>query len=146
MKPRARHSLPAREVILFGGVGIAASAVHYVVALSANELDSAAPWVANMFGWLVAVPVSYFGHACVTFASSGYERNLNLSHVSAARFVCTALLTLAVSQCAILVFIGWLSMAPRIAFASVIAITATVSFLVNKYWAFNPAACSSLRL
>lgn len=98
-----------------------------------------------MLGWLVAVPVSYFGHACLTFASSGSERSRNLSRGSAARFVCTALLTLAVSQSATLVFISWLGVAPRIAFASVIAVAATVSFLANKYWAFSLKAGSGLR-
>jgi len=57
----------ARQVIVFGGVGVTATLVHLFVALSIRRYWRLDPLGANMIALLCAVLVSYAGHALLTF-------------------------------------------------------------------------------
>ena len=55
------------QLVRFAGVGVLATLVHICTALVAYELLSFASLWANFAGFAVAVFVSYFGHARITF-------------------------------------------------------------------------------
>ncbi len=127
MTKASRH---LREIFCFGLIGIAATLVHYLVALLAIEVIHINIYLGNLTGYLCALGVSYFGHGKVTFRAT-------LSHTVFRRFACVSLLTFCASELLLAGLENSLHLPHRIAMAIVVTCVPAVSFALNKFWVYQ---------
>ena len=121
---------------MFGVVGITATLTHVSTALLAHDYGGFGPLKANFTGYALAVLVSYFGHARLTFRRAAFRGPQFV------RFVATSLAALALNQA--IVFIGaHVVDAPFAwALAPAVVVVPVVTFLVSKLWAFADSSSS----
>ncbi|MCW1884341.1 GtrA family protein [Luteolibacter flavescens] len=121
-------SLPG-QLVRFGCVGVAASAVHLVV-VSALVPAGILPLVANVAGFAAAFHVSYYGHRGWTFRRRGGSREYGrMLGVSLAGFAMNEVL-----------YAGLLAFTPldyRVALAIVLLAVACGTFLAARGWVFT---------
>lgn len=127
------------EIVLFGLVGIAATITHFIVAVIAVEGFEIAVWTANIVGFAAALPVSYCGHAFLTFSAKRYQREKSITRQSIGRFAITALTGFALNQTSVLVFAQALGFPHRMVFFFTILGVACFLFFASKFWAFRRA-------
>ena len=127
----------AREVVMFGLVGVAASVTHFIVAILLIELFSVSIAVANVVAFVSALPVSYFGHALLTFSARLYGREADTTKQSAARFVALAVTGFVINQTSVVYFAAHLGYPHRIVLVLTIIGVAVFLFLASKFWAFR---------
>lgn len=138
MQPSAdAWSQRLRETGTFLAVGVAASAVHFLVATLLIELWGWQGWQANAVGFFSGFPVSYLGHAHLTFGAQRYRRTGAVTHRSFWRFAVTVGLCFLLSQASVYVFFDLLNLPHRLVLLGTIAGAAVVSYLLNKFWSFR---------
>ena len=120
----------AREIIIFGIIGVLATAVHYSVALLSVELVALSVYLGNLFGYLCAVCVSYFGHGIFTFRTT-------LSFSIAGKFVVGSVVVLLFGMMILFLMEKLLAMPHRISFAVVVTTSPIISFIFNKFWVYT---------
>jgi len=125
------------ELILFGIVGLSATIVHYVIALWAIGNFGVPVWRANIIAFLSAVPVSYFGHAFLTFSAGRYGRENHVTRSSALRFFLLALAGFAVNEVSVVVLTYYFDIPPRIGILATLVFVAVLLFLLSKFWAYR---------
>ena len=117
-----------RELSWFALFGLAASAVHFIIALSAARWLGLAPLAANALAFCVALGVSFAGNARLTF---GVEARLP----AFVRFAALSLAAFGLNQAIVYVLterLGW----PFL--GSLLVVLATVpafTFAMAKSWA-----------
>ena len=125
------------ETGMFAMVGASASVVHFLAATLLIEYANTPIWKANIFGFLAALPVSYFGHAFLTFAARRYGRSTEVTSQSALRFATLAATGFIINQSSVLYFAEYLGAPHRIVIAATIIAVAGFLFLASKFWAFK---------
>lgn len=119
------------QIRRFGIVGILATTVHVFVAYLVVSLTGSLPQLANLFGFLCAFLVSYFGHLHYTFqpefASDSYFR----------RFLILSGLSFLTSASIVYFLTNTLGLDFRWALAAMAVIVPGISFIVAKFWAFS---------
>jgi putative flippase GtrA len=128
-----RSSGVVREIPLFAVIGITATALNYVAALTAQDLLRLSSLPAGVVGYAAAVGVSYFGNSLLTF------RRPAMHGPQFARFAAISLVGLAINLG--LVFAGthvlgwplWKALIP------VVLIVPASTFVMSKFWAFQAA-------
>ena len=123
-----------RQPALFVGVGTAAAAVHWAVAVAAVEHAGLAPAWANVCGWMVALCVSFAGHWRLTFA----DRPVHPWR-AARRFVVLSAGAFAINALAYGLLLRWHVARYDVALALVLLGVAILSYLANRHWAFARA-------
>ena len=125
-----------RQLVTFGVVGVAATVVHYFVALAASMFI---PIVfANPVGFLCAFWVSYFGHLHLTFQVSGMSKN-HLARI--AKFFAVALAGFLVGQGALVVLLSKIPMlADWQALMLAVAIVPITTFVISRIWVFKDSS------
>jgi putative flippase GtrA len=119
-----------KRIAVFGIVGVAASVVHYLVALGAMRLGAGTIFLANLAGFCAAFALSYVGHYHLTFTASAAHRQ------ALPRFFATALIGLAINTL-VLALLVWLTGAENIRFVAIAILVAAGSvFLLSRRWAF----------
>ena len=111
--------------------GIAAGVTHYVSAVGMEAASWATPGWANFFGFLLAFPVSYFGHRHYSFDSGHLAHRQTLPRlllVSFAGFFGYQVLVLATLE--------WLHWPFWFALGVAMAVVDTVTFLLSRFWVF----------
>jgi putative flippase GtrA len=125
------------EVALFACVGLAASVVHFLVAIGLIEHFSTPAWQANIAAFLCALPVSYFGHSLLTFSAKHYNRATRVSVQTLRKFFLSALAGFSLNQLSVVIFISWLGLPHRpVMFFTVFGVAGFL-FLASKFWAFR---------
>ncbi|MBW4709217.1 GtrA family protein [Roseobacter sp. YSTF-M11] len=116
----------------FAGVGVVATIVHVLVALTASMGFGLSPQGANLCGFAVAVLLSYLGHGKVTF-------NARLEHrFHAPRFLVVSGAGLAVSSGLTQIIAVHLE-APFVVAMGVVAVAVpAATFLLCRFWVFSP--------
>lgn len=118
----------------FGVVGIAATVIHFVVAVGAVQIGNFPPQLANVLGFGVAFCASFLGQWRWTFAQRTtvpVARALPLYlMVSIGGFVANAL-----AYEWLLTHTAWRY---DVALASVLVAVAAVTFAVSRWWVFRP--------
>lgn len=119
----------AGQMLRFGFVGIAATAVHTLVAVTylANFSGGALP--ANLLGFIVAFFVSLSGNMLWVFPQQRHGGGVF------GRFAAVSLLALAVT-CTISWTMDQLRFAPLLSLPVVLLAAPLVSFLGNRLWVF----------
>lgn len=119
-----------RQLIVFGCVGIAATLVHYCVALLLFSVLSLDILIANLLAYAAAVGVSFFGHAFLTFKVPASKGNL-------ARFIIVSISAFLGSQGALALLEFWGATPPEVNLAIVVVIVPVISFFLNKAWVYR---------
>lgn len=125
------------ELAAFALVGVAASVTHFLVTVILVEQLGVVIWQANIIGFLVALPVSYFGHAFFTFTARRYGRDQAVTNQSMRRFTVTAVTGFAINQSSVVLFADWLGYPLRMVVFLTICGVAAFLFIASKMWAFS---------
>jgi len=122
-----------RQLLVFGCVGVAATATHYFIALGANRFGQVDLYLANILGYVSAVAISYFGHGRFTF-----KQTLNWAIFT--RFVVVSLGALGTSELLLLALQKTLAPPEYISLAVVVCTIPVLTFIMSKLWVFSGAA------
>jgi putative flippase GtrA len=122
------------QILFFILVGSLAAIVHYssVVYILVPQLQLS-PLLANIFGFLIAFQVSYFGHFYLSFAAQTQKQHSQ----SWPRFVLVASLGFASNQLLYYIFLDKLHIPHDRALIIVLVLVAILSFTLSKLWAFT---------
>lgn len=120
----------ARQLLVFGIIGVSATLTHYVVALLTHNYLGFSLYIANLSGYCTAVAISYFGHGRLTF-----RRELNWRVFS--RFVLVSLTTLGLSEILLWGLESQLSLHHAISLAVVVCTIPVITFVLSKLWVFR---------
>ena len=123
-----------RQVIRFGVVGVTALMVNWlVVAVLVPTLDMA-PLLANVFAFLVAFQVSYWGHRSWTFNAWTLRHSQTLP-----RFLVVSCSSFLINEFLYFLLLEFTVLDYRTALLIVLAIVAMSTFLLSRKWAFRKA-------
>ncbi len=121
----------ARQVTSFGAVGVTASIVHVVVALTVNSAMLAGPILSNCAGYACAFGVSYLGNCVVTF------RRPAVSGRQLSRFVAMSLAGFALNQTIVFVAVKRAHFPFKFALVAAVLAVALATFIVSRFWVFG---------
>ncbi|HEX7026666.1 MAG TPA: GtrA family protein [Gammaproteobacteria bacterium] len=124
-----------RQLLVFGAVGVVATATHYLVALGCHEALLVNLYAANLAGYGAAVAVSYVGHGKFTF-----QAELNRSVLR--RFVLVSLAAFFASEGLLAALETRLQLPHRVSLAVVVMIIPAISFVLNKLWVYRETHAS----
>lgn len=120
----------ARQLLVFGIIGVSATLTHYVVALLTHNYLGFNLYIANLSGYCTAVAISYFGHGRLTF-----RRELNWLVFS--RFVLVSLTTLGLSEILLWGLESQFSLHHTLSLAIVVCTIPVITFVLSKLWVFR---------
>lgn len=132
----------ARQIGTFAAVGITATATHYLTALVAAQFVH--PLVANVFGYCLAVGVSYGGHHRLTFRVHHAEAH----HAwRLPRFILVSLGAVSLSELALWLALEHTDWPLWIAQLAAIAVVPPFTYTLGRHWVFkeNPGWGAWLR-
>jgi putative flippase GtrA len=122
-----RHSIS-----WFAVIGAVAATVHYVVAVSLEFTQVLSAIHANTAGFLLAFPVSYFGHRQLSFSGQ------NSSHWHAfPRFFIVALVGFLANQLLVINAIYFTSVPFWLVLGIVMVMVAVSTYFLSRFWAFK---------
>jgi putative flippase GtrA len=121
----------SRSAAWFLAVGGVATAMHYVITLSAHRFASLSPAFANLAGFLCAFPVSYLGHRHLSFAGTTAGHGKALS-----RLFAVSCLSFAGNQALLLLLLKFTLLPLWIALGLVLGCVAVVTYVLSRLWAF----------
>ena len=122
------------RVVRFVLVGGAATLVHVSIALLALHAAGAAPHLANLCGFIVAVVFSYVMHSRVTFRHGGSGKGRGGRVLP--RFALVAGLGFVISSGAVSGFLA-LGLAESLAVPLAALVVPVASYLANRFWVFR---------
>ena len=124
------------RVVRFVLVGGVATLVHVSFALLALHAAGAAPHLANLCGFIVAVVFSYVMHSRVTFRHGGSGKGKGTGGSVLPRFALVASLGFVVSSGAVSGFLA-LGLAESLAVPLAALVVPVASYLANRFWVFR---------
>jgi len=121
-----------RQIFFFGVVGLAATAIHYAVALVLS--GHITPYIANFVGFIVALGISYIGHLRLTFQldweqANHWHRLPRYTGVAVGGFV--------LSQLVLGVAFDLLQLPVWLALGVAVIVVPVLSFLLSSLWVFR---------
>jgi len=117
--------------IRFSVVGIVATAIHLLVALSLVTCCNTFPLLANLIAFLCAFLASFLGHFHWTFSSN------NEQHVALIKFLAVALSAFAVNNLFLIVFLSETSLSREWSVAIAAMIIPLITFIASRLWVFK---------
>lgn len=118
------------QFLRFAAVGLVATAIHFVVALTAYRLAGLGVWSANLSGFFMALSFSYLGHYYFSFASVRAHRS------AVWRFFATALIAYLANLFVLWLVASTLDAAEEIALVLGIAVMPIVTFTLSRLWVY----------
>ncbi|TVQ72137.1 MAG: GtrA family protein [Oceanospirillales bacterium] len=118
------------QVSRFALVGVTALMVHWLVVRLLVPLGLA-PLIANVFGFIVAFNVSYFGHRKLTFKADNQQHSKTLP-----KFATVALGSFAVNELLYAILLIFTPLRYDIALFIVLGVVAVMTYLFSRFWAF----------
>lgn len=124
------------QALRFIAVGCLAAAVHWLTVVTLVERAALRPLLANLFGWLVALGVSFAGHHHLTFRGHGTP----LRH-SMPRFVALSATGFLINETTFAASLHWSTLGYRILLTGVLVLVAGMTWALSRLWVFrgNPA-------
>lgn len=119
------------QIFRFGVVGLSAAFVHFGVVVLLVQNFKLTPLNANIFGFLIASQVSYWGHRIWTFAARD-----TLHSVAFPRTLLVQILNFAANQTLFYIFLT-LHLPYTIALIVVLTVLPVFTFISNKFWVFR---------
>ncbi len=127
-----RHT---QSISWFTIIGALAALTHYLVAVGFEYSALLTAAHANIAGFVVAFPVSYFGHRAFSFAGQDASHRQSLP-----RFLSVALLGFFANQTLVLSAIRYTKLPFWFSLGVVMVLVAISTYLLSKFWAFKGAA------
>ena len=122
-----------KRLFYFGLVGVTAACVNMgVVWLLVEKFFHLTPLFANVFAFLTAFWVSYFGHSLFTF-----NDNTHQLRDAAPRFFIVAIISFLLSEGMYLLLLHLTPLPYLPALALVLIVVALFTFLMGQAWAFK---------
>ncbi|MCB5189848.1 GtrA family protein [Methylobacillus arboreus] len=125
-------STHARSASWFTIIGTIAALVHYVSAIILESAMRFSPGSANLLAFLLAFPVSYFGHRMLSFAGNHSEHRHALP-----RFLLVACTGFATNQLLLLSLLAFSPTPFWLALALVMIVVALATYVLSRYWVFR---------
>ena len=124
----------------FGLVGVAATMVHFLVAVGLNWLGMAL-LVANLIAFVFAFQVSYWGHSKWSFGGHGLSRSRSMF-----RFFTVSVVGFLINEALLFLLQANTDLAPEILLGIVLSVVAFLTFAASKFWAFVGSKSESEKL
>lgn len=119
------------EALCFIIVGVSALLTHWLVVILLVSAAGLPPLVANVFAFLVAFNVSYFGHRHLTFNASERSHRQTLP-----RFATVAASSFLVNEALYWLLLNFTPLRYDLAMLLVLGTVAGMTYLLGKFWAF----------
>jgi len=119
------------EALRFIAVGVSALLTHWLVVILLVSAAGLPPLVANVFAFLVAFNVSYFGHRHLTFNASERSHRQTLP-----RFATVAASSFLVNEALYWLLLNFTPLRYDLAMLLVLGTVAGMTYLLGKFWAF----------
>jgi len=119
------------EALRFIIVGVSALLTHWLVVILLVSAAGLPPLVANVFAFLVAFNVSYFGHRHLTFNASERSHRQTLP-----RFATVAASSFLVNEALYWLLLNFTPLRYDLAMLLVLGTVAGMTYLLGKFWAF----------
>lgn len=119
------------QIFRFGVVGLSAASVHFSVVILLVQFDVFVPLIANIFGWMISVQVSYWGHRLWTFQDTAV-----LHREAFPKLIVVQLINFSANEFLFYIFLT-LSLPYPIALLIVLTIFPIFTFLSNKFWVYR---------
>ncbi|MBV9575590.1 MAG: GtrA family protein [Gammaproteobacteria bacterium] len=119
------------QVLRFAIVGLMAAAVHFGTVVSLVQVEMLQPLIANIFGFVLAFQVSYWGHRLWTF----YDTSA-LHRTALPKLFFVQILNLAANETLFYIFL-LLHLPYTIALLIVLMILPLFTFAASKWWVFG---------
>lgn len=121
-----------KQIIIFGLVGVVASLTHFLLVFAQVEWLGIAAIIANIFAFLCAYPVSYFGHSSFTFKKQEH------SHQNAIKkFFYVACLGFCLNEGGYFLLLQYTDWHYLWSLFLILAIVPILTFVLAKFWAFQ---------
>ena len=121
--------LPHR-LIYFGVTGISAAAVHILTVLALVTYMESKPLIANVFAFLLAFNVSFFGHRYFTFAKLHNQKQLSLPH-----FFLVASSAGIINELLYFLLLDYTPLNYLMSLIIVLGLVSVYSFILSRFWA-----------
>jgi putative flippase GtrA len=118
------------RLFFYLGIGGTAAVVNISIVLLLVSLMQLQPLVANVFAFLIAFNISYFGHKYFTFSRLHNEKKLSLPH-----FFLVAISGAAINESLYYLFLKYTTLNYLISLVIVLGLVATYSFILSRFWA-----------
>jgi len=122
------------QLVRFGIIGVAAAITHYVVALLLVGQAILPAW-ANLFAFITAFWVSYFGHRYFSFQAHDLEHQQTLP-----RFLLVAVIGFVFNETLLLLMLHYTSIGIQTGLPVIIVLTAVMTFVLSRFFAFRPSS------
>lgn len=119
------------QLVRFGIVGLSAAALHFSIVVCLVHYLQLAPLVANVFAFLFAFQVSYWGHRCWTFKWTTASHRIALP-----KLLIVQLINFGINETLFFIFLS-LNYPYPIALLIVLTILPIFTFIVSKWWVFK---------
>lgn len=124
------------EILKFFMVGLSALSVHLMIVWLLVNYGNWQPLPSNIFGFLGAVNISYFGHLHLTFNQSH-----QLSLTSYVKFFVIASAGFLINQSLYFYALNWFGNHFYLPILTIILLAvAVITYVLSKFWAFKPKA------
>lgn len=120
----------SKNLLRFFVVGLLASLLHWIVVVSLVCLQLT-PLRANLFGYLAAFSLSYFGHKHFSFVASDKSHKSTLP-----KFILTSIVGFVMNQSLYSLLLSYTPLRYDFALVVVLAVVALSTFIVSKFWVF----------
>lgn len=120
-----------REIFCFGLVGVTAAGIHFSVVVLLVQIYKLLPLVANIFGFLVAFQMSYWGNRLWTFSKTEA-----LHRVVLPKLLLVQVLNFLANEFLFYILLS-LNIPYPIALIFVIIVLSVFTFASNKLWVFR---------
>ena len=120
-----------QQLFRFAVVGFAAAMVHWLVVIIMVQQYQLLPLVANIFGFLAAFQLSYWGHRRYTFSESKV-----LHRAALPKLLLLQIINFCINESLLYVFLSW-ALPVSIALFCVLAIMPLFTFIISKRFIFS---------
>ena len=118
----------------FGLVGISAMLVHFYAVTAIFIPLGIHPLIANVFGFLVAFIVSYYGHSRLTFRANGKNSS---SLKSMLRFFLVAAASFLLNQFIFYLLLTFTQLSIDLSLGITLIVVSGSTYILSKFWAFK---------
>jgi putative flippase GtrA len=116
----------------FAVIGAFAALVHYIVAVAVEFTHIGSPAIANITGFLLAFPVSYFGHTKYSFSGHTATHQQALP-----KFFGVAVTGFLINQVMLLNTLYFTSLPFWFVLGVVMVLVAISTYILSRFWAFK---------
>jgi len=120
----------SQRLICFLGIGGTSALVHIITVLNLVTYTHMQPLTANVFAFLLAFNVSFFGHKYLTFSQLDDQKELSLPH-----FFLVASTGGIINESIYFLLLEYTTINYAMALIFVLGLVSIYSYLLSRFWA-----------